>query len=97
VAPARAVVDLPQHLVARLADGLAEVGVVGLPDPLKGELVCACVVLHADATATADELIAWCKARLTPYKAPVRVQFLPALPKGGSGKILRRELRELLA
>jgi long-chain acyl-CoA synthetase len=55
------------------------------------------VALRPSATATADELVAYCKERLLPYKAPVRIAFLDALPKGGSGKILRRELRALLA
>jgi long-chain acyl-CoA synthetase len=76
---------------------VAEVGVVGVPDPVKGELVCACVALRPGATATADELVAYCKERLLPYKAPVRIAFHDTLPKGGSGKILRRELRALLA
>jgi long-chain acyl-CoA synthetase len=76
---------------------VAEVGVVGLPDPVRGEIVCACVALRPGAAATADELVAYCKERLLPYKAPVRIAFLDTLPKGGSGKILRRELRALLA
>jgi long-chain acyl-CoA synthetase len=76
---------------------VAEAGVVGVADPLKGELVRACVTLRADAVATEAELIAFCKARLTPYKAPVRVDFFPTLPKSPTGKMLRRELRELLA
>jgi long-chain acyl-CoA synthetase len=76
---------------------VAEAGVVGMPDPLRGELVRACVTLRADAQATEAELIAFCKERLTPYKAPVRVEFLTALPKSPTGKLLRRELRDLLA
>ena len=75
---------------------VAEVGVVGLPDPVKGEIVCACVALRPGAAATAAELVAYCKERLLPYKAPARVEFLDALPKSGSGKVLRRELRALL-
>jgi len=77
--------------------GVAEAGVVGLPDPVKGELVSACVTLRSDVEATAADLIAFCKERLTPYKVPVRVEFFPALPKGATGKLLRRELRDLLA
>jgi long-chain acyl-CoA synthetase len=75
---------------------VAEAGVVGLPHPLKGEQVRACVALRPGTAATAAELIAFCKERLTPYKAPVDVAFFPTLPKGPSGKMLRRELRVLL-
>lgn len=77
--------------------GVAEAGVVGLPDTVKGELVSACVTLRPDVEATAADLIAFCKERLTPYKVPVRVEFFPALPKGATGKLLRRELRDLIA
>ena len=76
---------------------VAEAGVVGLPDAVKGELVGACVALRPDVAATAADLIAFCKEWLTPYKVPVRVEFFPALPKGATGKLLRRELRELIA
>ena len=76
---------------------VAEAGVVGLPDLVKGELVGACVTLRSGEAATAADLIAFCKDRLTPYKVPVRVEFFPALPKGATGKLLRRELRELIA
>lgn len=79
-----------------LHPAVAEAGVVGVPDSIKGELVCAMVVLRPGAQATAEELITWCKQRLTPYKAPSRVVFLDALPKSASGKILRRELRQRL-
>jgi long-chain acyl-CoA synthetase len=79
-----------------LHPAVAEAGVVGVPDAVRGELVYACVVLREGATASESDLIAWSKTRLTPYKAPVRVVFLPALPKGGSGKVLRRELRALV-
>jgi long-chain acyl-CoA synthetase len=76
---------------------VAEAGVVGVPDPVKGELVQACVALRPGAEATVADLIAFCKERLTPYKVPVRVEFFPALPKGATGKLLRRELRDLIA
>src|SRR5207237_2853876 len=66
---------------------VAEVGVVGLPDSVRGEIVCACVALRPGVTATATELVSFCKERLLPYKAPVRVEFLDALPKRGSGHV----------
>lgn len=76
---------------------VAEASVVGVPDPVRGEAVCACVALRPGAAATAAELIAHCKERLIAYKTPVRVELVEALPKSPSGKVLRRELREQLA
>ena len=86
----------PSYDVLYQHAAVAEAGVVGLPHPLKGEQVRACVALRPGTAATAAELIAFCKERLTPYKAPVDVAFFPTLPKGPSGKMLRRELRVLL-
>src|SRR5579863_86582 len=72
-----------------------EVAVFGVPDSQWGELVMACVTLKPDATLTADELVAFCRRSLASYKVPRRVEFLDAdLPKSGSGKILKRILRE---
>ena len=58
-----------------------EVGVAGVPDPAKGEVVKAWVVLKPGTRATADELRAWCRARLAPYKVPASVEFRNELPK----------------
>jgi long-chain acyl-CoA synthetase len=73
---------------------VAEVGVVGAPDPAKGEVVEAYVVLRPGMTATADELRAFCREHLAPYKVPARIEFRTDLPKSMVGKILRRMLRE---
>ena len=73
---------------------VAEVAVYGAPDPEWGEAVRAAVALREGAAATADELIAFCRARLAAYKAPRSVRFLAELPKTGSGKIAKRLLRE---
>ncbi len=70
-----------------------EVAVLGAPDPVKGELVRACVVLREDRTATAEELAAACRERIAPYKVPARIDFLASLPKSPTGKILKKELR----
>jgi len=69
-----------------------EVGVAGVPDPVKGEVAKAWVVLKADQTVTEDELRAYCRERLAPYKVPARVEFRKELPKTMVGKVLRRAL-----
>ena len=71
-----------------------ECAVFGLPDPVWGERVTAAVVLRASATATAAELIAFCRDRIAHFKAPKEVRFLTALPRTGSGKIQKKSLRD---
>jgi long-chain acyl-CoA synthetase len=72
-----------------------EAAVFGIPDPKWGEVVMACVVLKPGSTLTVDDLIAFCRQSLASYKIPRRVEFSNTeLPKGGSGKILKRLLRE---
>jgi long-chain acyl-CoA synthetase len=70
-----------------------EAAVVGVSHPSHGEEVRAVVALAKGQTATADEIIGWCKERLAAYKYPRIVDFVEALPKGPTGKILKRELR----
>jgi long-chain acyl-CoA synthetase len=71
-----------------------EVGVIGLPDKMKGETVKAFVVLRPGATLTASELKSWCRERLAPYKVPNQFDFVNDLPKSQIGKVLRRVLRQ---
>jgi len=74
---------------------VSEAAVFGIPDPQWGELVMAIVVLKPGCTLSADELIAHCGRSLANYKIPRRVEFSEfELPKSGSGKILKRTLRE---
>ena len=73
---------------------VVEVGVVGVPDAYRGEDVLAFVVRQPGATASERELLDWCRAEMAVYKAPRTVRFVPALPKTGSGKIVKRALRE---
>jgi long-chain acyl-CoA synthetase len=69
-----------------------EVGVAGIPDMFKGEIVKAWVVLKPAAQAAEDEIRAYCRTRLAPYKVPSSVEFRQELPKTMVGKVLRRAL-----
>jgi long-chain acyl-CoA synthetase len=73
---------------------VAEVGVLGAPDKMRGEVVKAFVVLRAGEAATASELKAFCRERLAHYKVPSKFEFVTALPKTEIGKVLRRVLRQ---
>ena len=70
-----------------------EAGVYALADERWGQVPAAVVVLRPGAVATAEELIAFCRARLASFKAPRRVDFAAALPRNVAGKLLRGELR----
>ena len=70
-----------------------EAAVFGRPDPTWGESVNAAVVLRAGAEVGADELRAFCRARIAGYKVPRAIEFLPELPKTGTGKISKHLLR----
>jgi acyl-coenzyme A synthetase/AMP-(fatty) acid ligase len=69
----------------RLLDRLAEA---------KGELAKAFIVLKPDMSATEQEMLSFCRARLAAYKVPRQAAFVSDLPRNSSGKILRRILRE---
>jgi len=81
--------------VIRELPSVAEVGVVGKPDPIYGESVAAFVELRPGEELSESEVIEHCRRRLAGYKKPKRVTFLPQLPRGPVGKVLKRELRAL--
>jgi acyl-CoA synthetase (AMP-forming)/AMP-acid ligase II len=73
---------------------ILEAAVFGVPDERWGEAVNAAVVLRAGESATADEIIAFCKQHQAAFKAPKTIVFLDELPKTGSGKIYKKGLRD---
>jgi acyl-CoA synthetase (AMP-forming)/AMP-acid ligase II len=88
----------PAEVEAVLArhPAVADVAVLGRPDPAWGEAVHA-VIIPASEAAPAAEIIAWCRDRLAHFKCPKSVEFTDALPRTTTGKVLKRELRARLA
>jgi fatty-acyl-CoA synthase len=74
-----------------------ECAVISVPDSKWGEVPAALVVLRPDVSAIEADIIAHCRAALAHFKVPKRVMFVDSLPKGGTGKILKRELRDAYA
>ena len=69
-----------------------EVGVAGIPDAVKGEVVKAWIVRRAGTNPTVEELRGYCKRNLAPYKTPAQIEFRDSLPRTMAGKVLRRAL-----
>jgi len=66
---------------------VSDAAVVGVPDPVRDQAIKAYVIVKAGASATADELIAWCRERLSPFKVPEVVEFRATFPRTSVGKI----------
>ncbi|MGE4303185.1 MAG: class I adenylate-forming enzyme family protein [Novosphingobium sp.] len=73
--------------------GVAEAAVVAREDTLLGEVPVAFVALKAGSAASIEDMLGLCRVSLAPYKCPVAIEILAELPKGPTGKILRRALR----
>ena len=71
---------------------VAAAATIGIPDQLYGEEVAAFIVLKESREAQENEVIAFCRARLADYKCPKTVRFVSEIPKGPTGKLLKREL-----
>ncbi len=74
---------------------ISEAAVIGIKDGVYGENIKAFIVLKPGETATAAEIIDYCRTRLTPFLLPAEVGFMKALPKSLVGKVLKKELRKL--
>jgi acyl-CoA synthetase (AMP-forming)/AMP-acid ligase II len=84
-----------ERVIATLP-GVAEVAVVGTPDPVWGESVCAVVVRRGGYELDANQVVERCQEMLAGYKKPKQVHFVDSLPRNVLGKILKREIRTSL-
>ena len=86
----------PREIEETLAShpAVLEVGAAGVPDAVKGEVVKAWIVLRAGQAASEQDLRAYCREKLAPYKVPAQIEFRRELPKTMVGKVLRRALKE---
>jgi acyl-CoA synthetase (AMP-forming)/AMP-acid ligase II len=84
----------PREVEARVEShpAVQEVAVVGVPDPLLGEAICACVVPVEGAIVTGREIVDWCRETLADDKIPDLVRFVDELPRTDTGQVRRADL-----
>jgi fatty-acyl-CoA synthase len=80
--------------ILRKLDGVEEVAVIGIPDEKWGEVGRAFIV-KSNASLTEETILNYCLQNLAKYKIPKQIVFLEALPKGDSGKILKKNLPKI--
>jgi fatty-acyl-CoA synthase len=76
--------------------GVQDVAIIGVPDPVLGEISRAYIIRKPEATVSADEILEFCRGKLADYKVPDQVRFVDLLPMTPSGKIQKSKLREQL-
>ncbi len=74
---------------------ILEVCTIGIPDPYRGETVKAFIVIKKGENLTEEEVLAYCRQHLAPYKVPKIIEFIDEMPKSAVGKVLRRKLRDM--
>ncbi len=86
----------PEEIESTLAThpAVADVGIIGVPDEVRGQIAKAFVVLKPGQNVTSDQLIEYCKDKIAKYKLPREVVFVNELPRTPTGKLLRRVLRQ---
>ncbi len=72
--------------------GIVEAAIIGVPDDHYGEEVAAVVVRQPDSDLTEEQVTSWCRNSLSAYKIPRIIRFVDQLPKGSTGKILKRDI-----
>jgi 2-aminobenzoate-CoA ligase len=86
----------PEEIEVTLAahPAVSEVGVIGIPDEVRGQIAKAFVVLKPDQTLSPEELLAFCKGKIATYKLPREIVIVSELPRTATGKLLRRVLKQ---
>ena len=86
----------PEEIEVTLAGhpAVSEVGVIGIPDEVRGQIAKAFVVLKPDQTLSPEDLLAFCKGKIATYKLPREIVIVNELPRTATGKLLRRVLKQ---
>ena len=89
---------MPREIEEVLAkhESVRDVGVIGLADPVRGEVPIAFVELNEGCALDESQLRSWCREHLAGYKVPRQIRQLEQLPRNPTGKVLRRKLKDLL-